>query len=82
MRQFDTLGYEEHDAVAWVTLDRPEVHNAFDTVMLAELRWLWREQDGAPTGPSWEPATTPWMTWWCRRRPARCGRRSLRTVPS
>ena len=39
---FETLGYEEDDGVAWVTLDRPEVHNAFNAVMQRELRTLWR----------------------------------------
>jgi len=39
---FDTLGYEEDDGIAWVTLDRPEVHNAFNAVMQRELRTLWR----------------------------------------
>jgi enoyl-CoA hydratase/carnithine racemase len=39
---FTTLGYEESDGVAWVTLDRPEVYNAFNAVMQRELRTLWR----------------------------------------
>ena len=39
---FETLGYAEDDGVAWVTLDRPEVHNAFNAVMQRELRTLWR----------------------------------------
>jgi enoyl-CoA hydratase/carnithine racemase len=39
---FETLGYEETDGVAWVTLDRPEVYNAFNAVMQRELRTLWR----------------------------------------
>jgi len=39
---FETLGYEEDEGVAWVTLDRPEVHNAFNAVMQRELRTLWR----------------------------------------
>jgi len=39
---FETLGYEEDDGVAWVTLDRPEVYNAFNAVMQRELRTLWR----------------------------------------
>jgi enoyl-CoA hydratase/carnithine racemase len=42
MAQYETLGYEESDGVAWVTLNRPEVMNAFDTVMQRELRGLWR----------------------------------------
>jgi len=39
---FETLGYEEDDGVAWVTLNRPEVYNAFNAVMQRELRTLWR----------------------------------------
>ena len=39
---FETLGYEEDDGVAWVTLDRPDVYNAFNAVMQRELRTLWR----------------------------------------
>lgn len=41
--ELETVRYEEHDdGVAWVTLDRPDVHNAFNTVMRRELRVLWR----------------------------------------
>ena len=39
---FTTLGKEESGGVAWVTLDRPEVYNAFNAVMQRELRTLWR----------------------------------------
>jgi enoyl-CoA hydratase/carnithine racemase len=39
---YETLGYEARDGVAWVTLDRPEVHNAFNAQMQKELRDLWR----------------------------------------
>jgi enoyl-CoA hydratase/carnithine racemase len=39
---FETLRYEESGGVAWVTLDRPEVHNAFNATMQRELRTLWR----------------------------------------
>ncbi len=42
MPEFETLGYEESGGVAWVTLNRPEVMNAFNTVMQRELRTLWR----------------------------------------
>ncbi|HAM00686.1 MAG TPA: enoyl-CoA hydratase [Acidimicrobiaceae bacterium] len=42
MPQFETLGYEEADGVAWVTLDRPQVLNAFNLTMQRELRDLWR----------------------------------------
>ncbi len=40
--ELDTLRYEEADGVATVTLDRPEVHNAFNETMQAELRQTWR----------------------------------------
>jgi enoyl-CoA hydratase/carnithine racemase len=39
---FETLLYEERDNVAIVTLNRPEVHNAFNMRMQDELRDLWR----------------------------------------
>lgn len=42
MPEFETLRYEEADGVAWVTLDRPEVLNAFNTTMQREMRDLWR----------------------------------------
>ena len=38
MDTYETLLYEEEDGVATVTLNRPEVHNAFDQRMQAELR--------------------------------------------
>jgi enoyl-CoA hydratase/carnithine racemase len=37
------IAYEAADGVARVTLDRPEVHNAFDPEMQAELAGLWQE---------------------------------------
>jgi enoyl-CoA hydratase/carnithine racemase len=40
--EFETLGYEEADGVATVTLNRPEVHNAFNSLMQRELHTLWR----------------------------------------
>jgi enoyl-CoA hydratase/carnithine racemase len=40
--EFETLLYEEADGVAVVTLNRPEVHNAFNEVMQSELREVWR----------------------------------------
>lgn len=42
MDTYETLLYEEDDGVAVVTLNRPEVHNAFDQQMQAELRALWQ----------------------------------------
>jgi enoyl-CoA hydratase/carnithine racemase len=42
MPEFETLGYEESEGVAWVTLNRPDVMNAFNTTMQRELRSLWR----------------------------------------
>jgi len=36
------------DGVATVTLDRPEIHNAFDDVMIAELTHVLRNLDGDP----------------------------------
>ena len=42
METYETLLYEEDDGVAIVTLNRPEVHNAFDQRMQAELRELWQ----------------------------------------
>lgn len=42
MAEFETLTYDEQDGVAWVTLDRPEVHNAFNQRMQEELHGLWR----------------------------------------
>ena len=41
MAEYETLLYEEDDGVAVVTLNRPEVHNAFDTRMRSELGELW-----------------------------------------
>lgn len=42
MDSFETLLYEEDDGVAIVTLNRPDVHNAFNQKMQSELRELWR----------------------------------------
>jgi enoyl-CoA hydratase/carnithine racemase len=39
---YETLLYEEGDGVAVVTLNRPDVHNAFDQQMQFELRALWQ----------------------------------------
>jgi enoyl-CoA hydratase/carnithine racemase len=42
MFNFKTLLYEEVEGVAWVTLNRPEVYNAFNVQMQHELHALWR----------------------------------------
>jgi enoyl-CoA hydratase/carnithine racemase len=42
LETYETLPYEEDDGVATVTLNRPEVHNAFDQQMQAEMRAMWR----------------------------------------
>ena len=42
MPGYETLGYEERGPVAVVTLDRPEVLNAFNQAMQRELRDVWR----------------------------------------
>jgi enoyl-CoA hydratase/carnithine racemase len=39
---YETILYEEIDGVAWVTLNRPEVHNAFNVQMQHELKDVWR----------------------------------------
>ncbi|MGH8977777.1 MAG: enoyl-CoA hydratase/isomerase family protein [Acidimicrobiia bacterium] len=40
---FETIAYEEgDDGVATVTLNRPEVHNAFNSLMQRELKTVWR----------------------------------------
>ncbi|WP_052666609.1 enoyl-CoA hydratase/isomerase family protein [Nitriliruptor alkaliphilus] len=43
MAELTTIRRRQDDGVAWVTLDRPDRLNAFDGVMLAELRATWRE---------------------------------------
>ena len=43
MSELETLLYQESDGVAWITLNRPEALNAFDSVMQQELRGLWAE---------------------------------------
>jgi enoyl-CoA hydratase/carnithine racemase len=42
MPDFETLLYDEVDGVAWVTLNRPDVLNAFNLQMQQELQSLWR----------------------------------------
>ena len=36
--ELHTITYEERDNVAWITLNRPEVHNAFNEQMQRELQ--------------------------------------------
>lgn len=41
--EFETIAYDEgDDGVAVVTMNRPDVHNAFNSLMQRELRTLWR----------------------------------------
>jgi enoyl-CoA hydratase/carnithine racemase len=40
--ELETIRYRTEDGVAWVTLNRPDVLNAFNTQMLEELRGVWR----------------------------------------
>jgi enoyl-CoA hydratase/carnithine racemase len=42
MPDYDTILYEEANGVAWVTMNRPEVHNAFNFQMQRELKDVWR----------------------------------------
>ena len=42
MTELTTIRYRVDGGVAWVTLNRPEVLNAFNTQMLEELRGVWR----------------------------------------
>lgn len=42
MDSLETLLYEERDGVAVVTLNRPDVHNAFNRAMERELQQVWR----------------------------------------
>jgi enoyl-CoA hydratase/carnithine racemase len=39
---YETITYEERNGVAWVTLNRPERHNAFNSLMQREVRDVWR----------------------------------------
>lgn len=39
---FETILYREEGAVAWVTLNRPEVYNAFNNAMMREVASVWR----------------------------------------
>ncbi len=39
---FETITYAERNGVAYVTLNRPERHNAFNSLMQREVHGLWR----------------------------------------
>jgi enoyl-CoA hydratase/carnithine racemase len=43
---YATLRVERRGPVGWLTFDRPEVGNAMDATMLAELERAWAELDG------------------------------------
>ncbi len=43
---YETLLFEEVNGVAWVTLNRPDVHNAFNSVMMRELSDVWTSLRG------------------------------------
>lgn len=45
---YDTLHVERHGPVGWLVFDRPEVGNAMDATMLAELEDAWRQLDRDP----------------------------------
>jgi enoyl-CoA hydratase/carnithine racemase len=38
---FETILYDVRDGVGWLTLNRPEVHNAFNEAMRREVRSVW-----------------------------------------
>lgn len=42
MAELETINYRAEDGVAWVTMNRPEVHNAFNATMQREMRTIWR----------------------------------------
>ncbi|MET1041066.1 MAG: enoyl-CoA hydratase/isomerase family protein [Acidimicrobiales bacterium] len=42
MNDLETILYEEQDRIATVTLNRPEVHNAFNIAMQLEMKEVWR----------------------------------------
>ena len=41
--------YENRNGVAWVTLNRPEVRNAFDDSLISELRKILEKAGGDPS---------------------------------
>ncbi len=42
LNNLKTILYESYDGVAWVTLNRPDAHNAFTELMREECRTIWR----------------------------------------
>jgi methylglutaconyl-CoA hydratase len=40
---YKTIKYSIKDKIAWVTLNRPEIHNAFNETMISELLELYKE---------------------------------------
>jgi enoyl-CoA hydratase/carnithine racemase len=42
MADFETILYEERDGIAFVTLNRPEALNSFDSTMCREVKDVWR----------------------------------------
>ena len=40
--RYETLLYTERDGIAFVTLNRPDALNAFDSTMMREVQDLWR----------------------------------------
>src|SRR5437773_10418676 len=48
MMHYTTLKIERRGAAAWVWMSRPEVHNAFDETLIAELTDAFRRLDADP----------------------------------
>ena len=46
MHDLQTIRYREDGGVAWVTLNRPDVLNAFNSQMLVEIQSVWRALRG------------------------------------
>ena len=73
MATYETVLYEQADGVATVTLNRPDVHNAFNSLMQRELHTLWRALRAtttcaascspAPARRRSAPASTAWSRW-------------------